>query len=145
MVVKCLLQEKDFLIPSEKSLLETNLFGYSSKGFSRILRSSLRLHGSYLGRDYKLVMQQLPIVLTQLISSGESVDRSGGGLLVAICRCFNVLGKLVSLLYISKIKFESGLYLCAVASTYDELRRSIMIHDACCKNTTLLHNIKSIK
>jgi hypothetical protein len=58
-LVKCLLNEKDFLLPAEKSLLETKLFGYKSASFSRKLRSSLRLHGSFLGRDYKVLMQQI--------------------------------------------------------------------------------------
>lgn len=48
-LVKCLLHEGDFLTAAGKSLLETRLFGYESKGFSRKLRSSLRLHGSFLG------------------------------------------------------------------------------------------------
>ncbi|KAI8640956.1 hypothetical protein BD408DRAFT_403811 [Parasitella parasitica] len=53
----------------QKSTLQTLLFSYNSKGFKRKLRSSLRLHGSYLGRDYKILLQQIPILLDKLIES----------------------------------------------------------------------------
>ncbi|KAI9331639.1 hypothetical protein BD770DRAFT_375807 [Pilaira anomala] len=123
-LVKCLLQ--DHLNPTEKSFLETRLHGYVSKGFSRKLRSSLRLHGSFLGRDYKILVQQVPILLNELIASGEI--RSDRGILL-IKNCFVDLGKLASLAYISRIKFNSSLYLTQVASNYNDLRLSVLYHD----------------
>lgn len=70
----------------------------------------------------------MPIVLSELLSSREIVDRNGG--LALICKCFDDLGKLVSLSYLSKVKFDSGLYVDMIAATYDGLRRSIKVHDA---------------
>ena len=124
-LVKTLLQ--DHLNPTEKSILETRLHGYVSKGFTRKLRSSLRLHGSFLGRDYKILVQQVPILLNQLICSGE-IRRDDGVLLIKTC--FENLGKLASLSYISKIKHKSDSYLKYVEFTYNDLRVSVMEHDA---------------
>lgn len=125
-LVKCLLG--DLLNPAEKSHLEKKLLNYNSNGFSRKLRSSLRLHGSFLDRDYKLLMQQLPILLDQLMRSGYVRNNDVG--LLGITRCFNNLGKLVSLSYISRIKFNLSLYLKSIAAVYDNLCRSVLIHDA---------------
>ncbi|KAL9539146.1 hypothetical protein MBANPS3_010437 [Mucor bainieri] len=125
-LVRCLPREQDFLQPVEKSLLETKLFGHSFGGFSRCLRSFLRLHRSFLGRDYKVVMQQLPIVLSTLIASGEIVDRSGG--LTLIVQCLTQLGQLTSLCYTSKIT-NLQVYTESITCVYNNFRRSVLAHD----------------
>ncbi|KAG2192404.1 hypothetical protein INT47_012471 [Mucor saturninus] len=124
-LVKCLLG--DHLKPAEKSILESRLHGYISNGFSRRLRSSLRLHGSFLGRDYKILIQQIPILLNQLIDSGEIRPDEG---IMLIKACFENLGKLASLSYVSRIKSNSNLYLRQIASTYNDLRLSVLYHNA---------------
>lgn len=105
-LLKSVLQ--DHLNPKEKNKLETRLHNYVSAGFSRKLRSSLRLRGSFLGSDYKILIQQIPFLLKQLIESGEI--RSDHGIML-IKTCFDNLGKLTSLSYISKIRSYASLYL----------------------------------
>lgn len=124
-LVKSLLQ--DHLKPQEKHQLEKGLFGYVSKGFTRKLRSSLRLHGSFLGRDYKILIQQIPVVLNQLMQAGSIRDNDQGVQLIR--NCFDDLGRLVSLVYISKIKSKSNMYLTEVATAYRHLRSSVLSHD----------------
>ncbi|KAG2204653.1 hypothetical protein INT47_011948 [Mucor saturninus] len=82
------------------------------------------LHTIMLGVGKAL---QVPILLNQLICSGEI--RSDDGVLL-IKTCFENLGKLASLSYISKIKHKSDSYPKYVEFTYNDLRLSVMEHDA---------------
>lgn len=116
----------DHLNADEKTCLEKFLFGYNSKGFSRKLRSALRLHCSFLGRDYKILIQQIPIALNQLIAQGKLQPSEG---LNAIKTCFDNLGKLVSLVYISKIYHHRDMYITYVKNAINNLRYSVMKHD----------------
>lgn len=53
----------------KKEVLQSFLWSYQSSGFSRNFRSSLRLRRSFLGRDLKILVQQIPIALTELLES----------------------------------------------------------------------------
>lgn len=121
------------LEPAEIDALESKLFNYTSNGFSRKLWSSLRLQGSFLGRDYKIVIQQIPVVLNELIVSGI-ISRDDNDPLFLLRKCFFVnLGKLSSLAYVRNIKFNSSLYILAISGTYDELRLSFLQYESAAK------------
>ncbi|KAL9538375.1 hypothetical protein MBANPS3_010977 [Mucor bainieri] len=89
---------------------------YKSKAFSRNIYSSMKYHKSFLGRDYKILCQVLPMVLHQAyLSSPEFAPfRDEGSLqhyhFVNICSVFDSLGDLVSLVYVERIETNFAVY-----------------------------------
>lgn len=65
-----------FVDKTESAQLDKYLRSYSSKVFISTMRGSLRLHKSFVGRDYKVLAQQLPIVLTRLLRNEWSTVTS---------------------------------------------------------------------
>jgi hypothetical protein len=85
-----------------------------------------------LGRDYKIVIQQIPVVLNELIISG-TIIRDDNDPLFFLRECFVNLGKLSSLAYVRNIKFNSSLYILAISGTYEELRSSVLQYESAAK------------
>lgn len=56
-----------YLNSNESRQLESPLRHYNSKAFSREMNSNLQLQKSFAGRDYKLLAQQLPLILSNLL------------------------------------------------------------------------------
>lgn len=102
------------LTPAQKELLQSFLFNYNSKGFKRKLRSFLRLVGSFLERDFKILVQQLPIALNQLFAQRKIVPDTA---LLKLMKCFDTFGELSSLEYISKIKQDQSHYVQLLRAT----------------------------
>ncbi|CEP07513.1 hypothetical protein [Parasitella parasitica] len=94
-------------------------------GFKRKL-TSLRLHNSFVGRDYKILLQQLSILLEQLLERSLIQDTPG---LQLIKGCLESLGRLISLIYISKITSNTTLYIQQVHEDYWRFKRCVLEHD----------------
>lgn len=124
---------KNHMNPEQKKHLEKFLFGYDSQGFTRKLRSSLRLHGSFLGRDYKILIQQIPIALDQLFASGKIIPSNE---LLAIKACFTSLGRLTSYAYISKIDSHCDLYINAIRVAVNNLRFFVHQYETLVRSVT---------
>ncbi|KAI7872931.1 hypothetical protein BDF14DRAFT_1889828 [Spinellus fusiger] len=115
-----------FYAEKEVKHLEESLFNYQSKAFTRKHRTPFRLCGSYLGRDFKIIIQQMPIILydltqRRLISNNDSKAN--------ILDCFVKLGSLVSLLYMQNIEACVDIYVDKVRSATKELVAAIIQYD----------------
>ncbi|KAI7864396.1 hypothetical protein BDF14DRAFT_1179705 [Spinellus fusiger] len=102
-----------FYAKKEVKQLEERFFNYHSKAFTRKHCTPFCLCGSYLGRDYKIIIQQMPTILCdlvqrRLISSNDSK--------AIILDCFVKLGLLVSLLYMQDIVACLDIYVDKVRS-----------------------------
>ncbi|KAI7871297.1 hypothetical protein BDF14DRAFT_1740717 [Spinellus fusiger] len=96
-----------FYTEKEVKHLEENFHNYHSKAFIRKHCTPFCLCESYLGRDFKIIIQQMPIILCdltqrRLISNNDSK--------AIILYCFVKLGLLVSLLYMQDIEACLDMY-----------------------------------
>ncbi|KAL0582255.1 hypothetical protein ABG067_007900, partial [Albugo candida] len=81
----------------------TKLFrNYNSKALHRNLTSSLKSFRSFLGRDYKILVQLLPSLLQKACLDNPALF-SDGASFQAMFECFDNLGSLASLCYMEKI------------------------------------------
>lgn len=117
---------RDDLNDQELDILQKLVRSYDSKGFKRKLSSSLRLRGSFVGRDYKIVLQQLPILLENMVI--RRLVRMTPGF-EAIKNCLGSLGRLISLIYISGITSHSHVYVQAIRCEYMQFKNCVLLHD----------------
>jgi hypothetical protein len=105
--------------------LENGFRSYDSKAFNRKLHSSMRLYQSFLGRDFKIMVQVLPLVLNDALGSvafASFRDNENGQVIIqAMFNCFEKLGEVSSLLYLEKIRNNFDSYLLLLQSTVSEL------------------------
>ncbi|KAI8144219.1 hypothetical protein BJV82DRAFT_608751 [Fennellomyces sp. T-0311] len=102
-----------YLNAVETSQLQTKLRTYNSKAFGRVMGSCLRVTSmSFVGRDFKIMSQQLPIILNDLLFcewSGLAIDRRR--VLEGWLRCFTIHGELISLVYMGQIQYDYDQYI----------------------------------
>lgn len=107
----------NFVNNAQKLEIERVCRTYKSKAYQRNLYSSLRFHKSFLGRDFKIVVQQLPTILGICIRESPQfhVFREVGSLRAqqfqALFAVFDYLGDLVSILYMERININLPQYL----------------------------------
>lgn len=97
----------NFLDADQVKALEGFCRGYHSRAFSRNLNSSMRLYKSFLGRDFKIMMQVLPIVLKLALKESSAFGpfrTTHSAQFEAMFACFDKLGELISLVYMERIK-----------------------------------------
>lgn len=78
--------------PEKENQLAILIRQYRSNAFSRPFSSSMNYHGSFVDRDFKLLVQILPQLLLQIGIENKDV-----------VQCFRWLGELCSLVYISSV------------------------------------------
>ncbi|MGO3048198.1 MAG: hypothetical protein ACTIHF_06790, partial [Streptococcus thermophilus] len=107
----------NFLNNAQKLEMERHFRNYKSKAYRRNLYSSLRYHKSFLGRDFKIVVQQLPTVLGICIRESEQfqvfaqIDTLASQQLQKLFTVFDHLGDIVSILYMERVKINLPQYL----------------------------------
>jgi hypothetical protein len=115
----------NFLSADMIKALENGFRSYDSKAFNRKLNSSMRLYRSFLGRDFKIMVQVLPLVLNDalgFVAFASLRDNENGQVIFqALFNCFEKLGEVSSLLYLEKIRNNFDSYLLLLQSTVSEL------------------------
>lgn len=128
-----------YLNKEESRQLEIRLRTYKSKAFTRTMNSSLRLQKFFVGRDYKLLAQQLPGVLNSLLhQEWSTIALERRNVLLTLFSCFVAHGELVSLLFIGKITAGFWQYTQLLDEKIKELTTALNAVD-----DTLLANQKS--
>ncbi|KAI8326680.1 hypothetical protein EDC96DRAFT_431872, partial [Choanephora cucurbitarum] len=97
----------------------------SSEGFSRKFSRQLRHCGSFLGRDYKVLPQVLPVILVSNFSDSTTH-------IAKIVLCFAKLGKLCSLLFVQEVRDNFDAYVELVKESSDELVFALHHNDTVC-------------
>jgi hypothetical protein len=94
----------NFLKPGELTQFERRINKYASKPYRRIMTSRLRWSGSFVGRDHKIMMQQLGVVVDGLLKN-EWVDmvENRKQVIVVMRNTFVAQGKLASLLFVGRV------------------------------------------
>ncbi|KAI8378910.1 hypothetical protein BD560DRAFT_487811 [Blakeslea trispora] len=103
-----------------------------SKGFSRKLSRKLQHVGSFLGRDFKVLLQILPVILV-----AEFPDATGN--LKYMIPCFVQLGKLCSLLFVKQVPQGFNHYVEVVGQVSRELVAILYDYD---QNCTHIKHVK---
>lgn len=108
------------------TVLEYLFRSYDSKASDRKL-NSMRLYKSFLGRDFKIMVQIVPSVfLMALDSQAFSMFRNGNQIAFgAMMKCFDKLGELASTVYMEKITSNFSIYRTAINNTVEELIAAI--------------------
>ncbi|KAI7863865.1 hypothetical protein BDF14DRAFT_1998188, partial [Spinellus fusiger] len=101
-------------------------FNYHLKAFTRKHHTPFCLCGSYLERDYKIIIQQMPTILCDLVQRRLISNNDSKAI---ILDCFVKLGLLVSLLYMQDIEACLDIYVDKVRSATKELVASIIMYD----------------
>ncbi|OBZ80256.1 hypothetical protein A0J61_11695 [Choanephora cucurbitarum] len=96
-----------------------------SEGFSRKFSRQLRHCESFLGKDYKILLQVLPVKLVSHFS--ESTTH-----IVKIFHCFAKLGKLYSLLFVQEVSDNFDDYIEQVKESSNELVSALHLYDTVC-------------
>ncbi|OBZ81342.1 hypothetical protein A0J61_10609 [Choanephora cucurbitarum] len=97
----------------------------SSLEFSRQISRNLNHCGFFLGRDYKSLLQILPVILTTEFPLAE--DHLG-----RLIPCFTKLGKLCSLLFVGQMTEKFNIYVDEVDAAAKELIKSLYEYDCTC-------------
>lgn len=95
---------KNVLTSSERDALGNFLLSCKNKNaYSRNFRKNLRHCGSFLGRDYKQLVQVLPTVLGIMFPNPSTTVK-------LFMQCFDYLGQLCSLIYIRGVAMKFEIY-----------------------------------
>ncbi|KAI8326026.1 hypothetical protein EDC96DRAFT_453931, partial [Choanephora cucurbitarum] len=96
-----------------------------SEGFSRQFNKEITHCGSYLGRDFKILVQILPIILSHVFqNSSDNLQR----MIACICR----LGKLCSLLFVRQVTRGFSRYVNEVDAAAKDLITCLHDYDEKC-------------
>ncbi|KAI8327355.1 hypothetical protein BD560DRAFT_466754 [Blakeslea trispora] len=93
--------------------------------YTRNSRAKLNHHGSFAGRDFKQLIQVLPVILKDTFSD----DMPQSEKLDLIAKCFSTLGCLTSLLYMRSVEGALQDYVSLATSMVNELTRPILVPD----------------
>ncbi|KAI8144005.1 hypothetical protein BJV82DRAFT_608052, partial [Fennellomyces sp. T-0311] len=108
--------------PDKLQQMHNALRVYSaSKGFNRTFRRQLNYTGSFVGRDFKQLIQVLPIILTTTFKDDEGLQ--------VVAPVFVQLGKLSSLVFMRSVEHHFDDYLEEVRRTIADLTREIHVFD----------------
>lgn len=111
----------------KKENLQVALETYrSSKSYSRNFRSLMRHNGSFIGRNYKQLVQIYPAVLR------SNFDVEGDELLRLTTKCFDIMGLLSSLVYMRGIHHSVEKYKQIVQMLIDQLSEAALKLDNYC-------------
>ncbi|KAL9536636.1 hypothetical protein MBANPS3_012495, partial [Mucor bainieri] len=125
---KDLVVSKHHFNEDQKRKLQNLLLKYKSPAFHYNLRTALNYCQSFLGRDYKIVLQELPLLLDKMIGDEDIIQLSPG--IAEIKTCFDHFGKLVSLVYVSNISCNAAAYVELIRYQYGQLRYSVSKYNA---------------
>ncbi|KAI7862414.1 hypothetical protein BDF14DRAFT_1855894 [Spinellus fusiger] len=134
-----------FYAKKEVKQLEERFFNYNLKAFTRKHHTPFRLCESYLERDYKIIIQQMPTILCDLTQKRFISNNKSKAI---ILDCFVKLGLLVSLLYMQDIEACLNIYVDKVRSATKKLVAFIIMYDdlpapsASAKKTIISNTLK---
>lgn len=120
-LVKVVLKKHAALVKTLGEKLKTY---QESAGLSRKFTRMLRHCGSFLGRDFKILLQILPIVRLK--------DFFGEAVLADITPLFVKLGELSSLLFVREVKEDFDCYFSAVKKAVTEFISTLHSYDKDC-------------
>lgn len=89
---------------------------------NKTFRNELKHCASFVGKDFKQLMQVLPLVLRKIFQVANRNEP-----LRLLIDTFISLGKLTSLVYVRRVKTDFGLYLQEIRSAIDHLQQ-VMFH-----------------
>ncbi|KAG2192019.1 hypothetical protein INT47_008245 [Mucor saturninus] len=113
----------NILNQEQKNRIQSCLDDYrASKAFSRTFRNEMRHCGSFVGRDFKQLMQVLPLVLRTVF--GYDNNR-----LEPVIASFVCLGRFSSLIYVRQVPSNSDTYIDYVKYSCSELVSSLLALD----------------
>ncbi|KAI8328459.1 hypothetical protein BD560DRAFT_464511 [Blakeslea trispora] len=116
---------QEILTVTQKDLLQKAITDQrTSPAYTRNLRATLNHNGSFVGRDFKQLIQVLPAILRRSIPNipkGHKLD--------LIAECFDTLGSLTSLLYMRSVEGELNGYTSLIMSLVKELSDRIFALD----------------
>ncbi|KAI8374795.1 hypothetical protein BD560DRAFT_433797 [Blakeslea trispora] len=116
---------QEILTVTQKDLLQKAISDQrTSPAYTGNLRATLNHNGSFVGRDFKQLIQVLPAILRRLIPNipnGHKLD--------LIAECFDTLGCLASLLYMRSVEGELSDYTSLVMSLVKEFSDRIFALD----------------
>ncbi|KAL0092852.1 C2H2-type zinc finger transcription factor [Phycomyces blakesleeanus] len=97
-----------------------------STGLSRKFTQNLRHSGSFLGRDFKVLLQILPVILITEFSGNHELD--------LVIPCFVELGRLCSLVFVRQVISDFDNYIIRVDNAVKRLIRALFDYDKGTKN-----------
>ncbi|KAL9536752.1 hypothetical protein MBANPS3_012395 [Mucor bainieri] len=121
----------NFLKDAQLKALNTRMRAYKSKAYTRTMHWNLSYHKSFLGRDYKILVQIFPLVLQEAYKKDRAFAayRVEGSVLQTqikkIIACFVDLGKLTSLVYMEKISSNFDAYCVMVDQASKKVMNSL--------------------
>ncbi|KAG2214881.1 hypothetical protein INT45_001411 [Circinella minor] len=129
-----------YLRAGETDQLQAKLRSYRSRSFGRVLGNCLQVKStSFVGRDFKIMVQQLPVIFNDLLHnewSRKTEDRKHK--LVLVRNCLVAQDHLVSLLYMGKIYQNFNFYCELIQRKLDDFTAYInIIENVFSKNTTI--------
>lgn len=92
----------------------------SCQAYSRSFRLQMKHNGSFVGRDYKQLVQIFPVVLR------DTFDFQNNKLLRLTAKCFEIIGLLCSLLYMRSIRGERDVYLVTIQHLVDQFTEACL-------------------
>ena len=101
------------------------------KGYSRPFSKELRHCGSFLGRDYKQLIQILPIVIAALFTDPEE-DKD----IILVNKPLKKLSTLCSLIFVRQVESHFNVYVDKVSEATKELIKEVHDFDKTIKNKT---------
>ncbi|KAL0077317.1 C2H2-type zinc finger transcription factor [Phycomyces blakesleeanus] len=97
-----------------------------STGLSRKFTRNLRHSGSFLGRDFKVLLQILPVILITEFSGNHELD--------LVIPCFVELGRLCSLVFVRQVTSDFDNYIIRVDNAVKRLIRALFDYNKGTKN-----------
>ncbi|KAI7890759.1 uncharacterized protein EV154DRAFT_481888 [Mucor mucedo] len=116
------------------------------KNYSRNFSRQLKHFGSFLGRDYKQLLQILPLIISQLFA-----DRVRDAKIIELNKPLSKLGELCSLVFVRRVHMGFNKYVNDVHEVIHELTKRIHAFDLAISNPTpysckpkmhLLHHLR---
>ncbi|KAL0081576.1 hypothetical protein F4703DRAFT_1867526 [Phycomyces blakesleeanus] len=122
--------------PNQMSRLSKALKDYeNSQGMSRKFTQELRHCGSFLGRDYKVLLQILPAILV--------TEFANDSMLSLITPSFVGLGRLCSLVFVRAVRYDYDMYIDEVEKAVTSLIQELHYYVITCEIEG--HNPYSLK
>ncbi|KAL0077456.1 hypothetical protein J3Q64DRAFT_1628563, partial [Phycomyces blakesleeanus] len=112
--------------PNQMARLSKALKDYeNSQGMSRKFTRELRHCGSFLGRDYKVLLQILPAILV--------TEFANDSILSLITPSFVRLGRICSLVFVRAVRYDYNMYIDEVEKAVTSLIQELHYYDITCE------------